>query len=181
MNKKVQNIAFSAMFIALLVVVQAVTAGFGNTIVTGSLVNAILIVAILTKNYFPAVATALVSPVVATLIGIGPTWAIVPFIALGNLTLVLVWGTLGKGGKGAYVSLRKVLALIVAAGLKFAVLFLGVTKLAIPVILALPEQKARAMSAAFSVPQLITASIGGVIALIIAPVIQKAVQRGSTR
>jgi hypothetical protein len=180
MNKKVQNITFAAMFIALLVVVQGVTAGFGNTIVTGSLVNAILIVAILTTNYFPAVATALVSPVVATLIGIGPTWAIVPFIALGNLTLVLVWGTLGRSGKGAYVSLHKVLALIVAALLKFAVLFLGVTKLAIPVILAIPEPKASVMSAAFSLPQLITASIGGVIALVIAPLILKAVRRGPT-
>jgi hypothetical protein len=175
MNTKVQDITFAGMFIALLVIVQAATVQLGNTIVTGSLVNAILVVAILTTSYFPAVATALVSPVLATLIGIGPTWAIVPFIALGNLTLVLVWGTLGRSGKGSYISLRKVLALIVAALLKFAVLLVGVTKLAIPVILAIPEPKASVMSAAFSLPQLITASIGGVIALLIIPVIQKAV------
>jgi hypothetical protein len=180
MKPKVQDITFAAMFIALLVVIQAVTAQLGNTIVTGSLVNAILIVAILTTNYFPAVATALVSPVVATLIGIGPTWVIVPFIALGNLTLVLVWGTLGRSGKGSYISLHKVSALIVAALLKFAVLFFGVTKLAIPVLLAIPEPKASVMSAAFSLPQLITASIGGVIALVIAPVLQKAVKRTPT-
>jgi hypothetical protein len=77
--------------------------------------------------------------------------------------------------------MHKVLALIVAALLKFAVLILGVTKLVIPVILAIPEPKASVMSAAFSLPQLITASIGGVIALIITPVIQKAVRGARAR
>ena len=55
-------------------------------------------------------------------------------------------------------------------------LFLLVTKVAIP-SLALPEAAAATMSASFSWPQLVTAAIGGVIAVTIAPVIRKALKR----
>ena len=59
---------------------------------------------------------------------------------------------------------------------KFVVLFLLVTKVAIPA-LNLPEAAASAMSASFSWPQLVTAAIGGVIAVTIAPAIRKALKR----
>ena len=63
-----------------------------------------------------------------------------------------------------------------AAVCKFVVLFLLVTKVAIP-SLNLPEAAAATMSASFSWPQLVTAAIGGVIAVTIAPVIRKALKR----
>jgi len=66
---------------------------------------------------------------------------------------------------------------IAAAPMLFmVVLFLLVTKVAIP-SLNLPEAAAATMSASFSWPQLVTAAIGGVIAVTIAPVIRKALKR----
>ena len=58
----------------------------------------------------------------------------------------------------------------------FAALFLLVTKVAIPA-LGLPEAAAATLSASFSWPQLVTAAIGGAIAVTIAPVIRKALKR----
>ena len=55
-------------------------------------------------------------------------------------------------------------------------LFLLVTKVAIP-SLQLPEAAAATMSASFSWPQLVTAAIGGLIAVTISPVIRKALKR----
>ena len=96
-----------------------------------------------------------------------------PFIAVGNLVLVLVLHFIA-GGKP--LGLRSYLAVAAAAVCKFVVLFLLVTRVAIPA-LNLPEAAASAMSASFSWPQLVTAAIGGVIAVTIAPVIRKALKR----
>ena len=88
-----------------------------------------------------------------------------PFIAVGNLVLVLVLHFIA-GGKP--LGLRSYLAVAAAAVCKFVVLFLLVTRVAIPA-LNLPEAAASAMSASFSWPQLVTAAIGGVIAWIFKP------------
>ena len=173
-NKKtIRWITRTAIFIALLVVVQAATAALGNQFVTGSAVNLILIVSVMTCGLSSGAAVAVVSPVLAKLFGIGPLWQIVPMIMVGNLVLVLVWRLLGARDP------RKVwypVALAAAAGCKFGVLWLGVTKWIVPIVLGLPEQKAAVVSAAFSWPQLVTALIGGVLAVLVLPVVKKAIK-----
>jgi len=66
--------------------------------------------------------------------------------------------------------------LIAAAGAKYLVLFYGITYLAIPVLLKLPEPQASVVSALFSYPQLITASLGGMCAIILLPTLKKAIK-----
>ena len=92
----------------------------------------------------------------------------VPFLVLVLLLHFIA------GGKP--LGLRSYLAVAAAAVCKFAVLFLLVTKVAIP-SLQLPEAAAATMSASFSWPQLVTAAIGGLIAVTISPVIRKALKR----
>ena len=70
------------------------------------------------------------------------------------------------------------IAWIGGALLKFAVLFIGVVKIAVPLIMQLPEPKASVISGAFSVPQIFTALIGGAVAMLILPVLKKAVGKG---
>ena len=153
MKNKTFWIAETAVMIALLVALQWATKALGQ-FVTGSCVNLVL--------------------GVSTLVGVGPAkLAIVPFIAVGNLVLVLVLHFIA-GGKP--LGLRSYLAVAAAAVCKFVVLFLLVTRVAIPA-LNLPEAAASAMSASFSWPQLVTAAIGGVIAVTIAPAIRKALKR----
>ena len=95
-KSKIFWITRTAALIALLVAAQAVTAPLGNTIITGTLVNAILIVAVLSCGLGAGACVAVISPIMAKLSGIGPLWSLIPFIALGNLTLVSVWLLAGK-------------------------------------------------------------------------------------
>jgi len=166
----------TAVFIALLVAAQIVTAPFGNSIITGSIVNLILIISVMISGVSSGVCIAVISPVMAKLVGIGPLWSLIPFIIIGNAVLVTIWHFVGnkvfKGEMASYIS-----ALIIAAVAKFIVLYISIVKIAIPFFLGLPEKQAATISAMFSVPQLITASIGGVIAVMVLPVLKKAVNR----
>lgn len=172
MNKKILWITRTAIFIALLIVMQSVTAPLGNSLVTGSIVNLILIVSVMTCGINTGIPVALISPICARLLGIGPQiWTLIPFIMLGNVVLVLIWYIIGNRKiiirKGGYIA-----ALIVAAIAKFLVLYIGIVKVAIPMFLKLPEAKVLTLSSMFSIPQLVTAFIGGIIAIMIIPVIK---------
>jgi uncharacterized membrane protein YuzA (DUF378 family) len=173
-RRRVLWITRTAIFVALLVVAQFATAPLGNTLVTGSLVNLILIVSVMTNGLSAGLTVAILSPILAKLVGVGPFWTIIPFIIIGNAALVLIWRLIGDAEKPNKYALW-IISLIAAAVVKFAIIYLGVVKLAIPIILGLPEKQALVLSAAFSFPQLITASVGGVIAIILLPVLKKAI------
>ncbi|QNU65862.1 ECF transporter S component [Ruminiclostridium herbifermentans] len=175
MNNKVLWITRTAALTALLIVMQAATSSLGNTLVTGSIVNLILIVSVMTCGVSTGITVGIISPVCAKLFGIGPFWSLIPFIIAGNIVLIILWHIIGNC-KMEKFKLSYVLALIVAAVAKFLVLYLGIVKLAIPVFLKLPEQKAIVVSNMFSIPQLITALIGGVLALIVLPVLKRAIK-----
>ena len=69
--------------------------------------------------------------------------------------------------------LRDVLAVVLAAAVKLAVLFLLIVKILIP-LLALPDKQAAMMSAMLSWPQLVTALIGGVLGTAVSYPVKKA-------
>ena len=176
MKNKTLWIAETAVMIALLVALQWATKPLGQ-FVTGSCVNLVLGVSTLVGGAWCGAVVAIASPFCAFLVGVGPAkLVIVPFIAVGNLVLVLLLHFIA-GGKP--LGLRSYLAVAAAAVCKFAVLFLLVTKVAIP-SLQLPEAAAATMSASFSWPQLVTAAIGGLIAVTISPVMDTAISSGVT-
>jgi uncharacterized membrane protein len=173
-KKKIFWITRTAIFIALLVVIQAATAPFKVTLLTGSLVNMILVVSVMTCGFSSGLIVSVISPFLAMLFGIGPQlWPIVLLIALGNTVLVLLWYLICK--KALKEKLVGYIAALAAAAVgKFLFLYVSIVQLALPLILKLPEKQAAALSATFSVPQLITALIGGVLAILVLPVIRKA-------
>ena len=169
MNKKVRWITETAVMLALLVALQALTKGFGQ-FVTGSCVNAVLAVTVLTAGLGSGIVVAVLSPVLAYLLGIAPQILVLPAIMVGNTVFVVL--------------LRLIAAWLIAALGKFAVLYLIVVKVVCgvmaPSLLAagtLKEPMMKALPATFSWPQLVTALIGGGIALLIVPVIRKALHR----
>ena len=166
----------TAVLLALLIVMQAATAPLANTIVTGSLVNLILIVSVMISGLSSGFTIAVCSPALAKLFGIGPLWSILPFVALGNASLVFVWHLIGNRKFGNQL-LVSIITLITAAITKFVVLYIGVVKIALPVLLALPEPQTKVISNMFSVPQLFTAGIGGIIAALILPKLKKVVSK----
>jgi len=172
-HKNVLWITRTGVLISLLVVLQAATIPLGNQFVTGSVVNLMLIISVMTCGLSTGLTVAALSPVLPTLLGFGPQWPLIPFIASGNISLVLIWHFIGNRDFGVrYVSHSA--ALILGAVTKFTVLYFGIVKIAAPFILGLPEQNPLAYM--FSFPQIITASIGGAIAIIILPLLRKAIR-----
>lgn len=177
-KEKILWITHTAIFIALLIVLQATTATFGNVLITGTIVNLLLIISVMTCGFASGFSVAIVSPMIAKFLGIGPLWVLIPFIAAGNIMLIILWHFLGNRKKGhryvAYIT-----ALITAATAKFLVLYIGIVQIAIPLFLDLPEQQATVISHMFSIPQLITALAGGIIAVMILPTLKKAIRVNS--
>ena len=173
MKNKTRWITETAIMLALLVILQAVTKSAGQ-IVTGSCVNAVLAVSVLVSGLSSGLTVALISPFAAFLLGIGPQLLpIVPAIALGNAVFVLMLSRLC--GKNPPVW-RKALAVAGSAGAKFLTLHLVVVRFLCNV-LPLKQPQIATFSTMFTWPQLITALIGGTAALLIVPVIRKALHR----
>lgn len=178
MNKKIRWIAETAIMLALLVTLQAWTKGFGQ-LVTGSCVNAVLAVSVLIGGLASGVTIAIVSPMLAFMLGIAPQILTVPAIMVGNTVYVLLlYAVAGRDSKRI---LRQIVAWLVAAAAKFAVLYAIVAGLICGVLSesllaagALKPPMLQALPAAFGWSQLITALTGGAVALVTVPVLRKA-------
>ena len=181
MSKKIRWITETAVMLALLVCLQAVTKPMGQ-LVTGSCVNAVLAVSALVGGLSCGLVVALCSPVLAFLLGIAPQILTVPAIMVGNTVFVILLSLLAdKSGKKI---VKQVIAWVAAAAAKFAALYAIVVLLICGVLseslLAAGVLKApmlKALPATFSWPQLFTALIGGAVALIITPALRKALRK----
>lgn len=181
MKQKIRWITTTGVMLALLVTLQALTKGFGQ-LVTGSFVNAVLAVSGLFGGLACGLTVALISPVLAYLLGIAPNMLTVPAIMVGNSVFVVLLSWLAdRDGKNL---VRQVAAWLVAAVAKFATLYAIVVWLICGLLseslLEAGLMKApmlNVLPATFSWPQLVTALIGGAVALTIAPVLKKALKR----
>ena len=180
-RKNILWITRTAVLTALLVTVQFFTAPLENQFVTGSAGNLIMIIALLTCGLATGLTVAIISPIFAFLAGVGSAFPpVVPFIALGNAVFIMAWyllGLLNKSGKsGLRYKVINYLIAVVAAFFKFLTLYVGIVKIAVPFLLNLNEKLSAMLTLSFSYPQIITAIIGGVLALTIVSPIQKALK-----
>ena len=181
MKKKILWITETAVMLALLVTLQALTKPMGQ-LVTGSCVNAVLAVTVLVAGLSSGITVALISPVLAYLLGIAPQILTVPAIMVGNCVyVVLLYFIAGKDSKQI---VRQVIAWLAAAAAKFAALYAIVVWLICGVFSKgllesgmLKAPMLKALPATFSWPQLFTALIGGAVALVIVPVLRKALHK----
>ena len=181
MNKKIRWITETAVMLALLVSLQALTKGFGQ-LVTGSCVNTVLAVTVLVAGLGSGITVAVISPVLAYLLGIAPQILTVPAIMIGNTVYVVLLYVIS--GRCTGCVLRRIIAWIVSALCKFAALYFIVAKIICGVMAegllasgALKPPMLNVLPATFSWPQLVTALIGGAVAVLIAPVLYKALGR----
>ena len=169
--------------LALLIALQALTKPMGQ-LVTGSCVNGVLAITVLLVGMGSGIAVAIISPVCAFLLGIAPNFVTVLPIMAGNVCFVVLLKLLR--GKSLW---RQPVALLVAAGAKFGILYLLVVKVIcgfaagallgkkIGSIVVLAPSMLQKLPAMFTWPQLFTALIGGAVALCIAPALRKALKR----
>lgn len=181
MNKKIRWITETAVMLALLVCLQALTKTMGQ-LVTGSCVNAVLAVSAMVGGIGCGLVVALCSPVLAYLLGIAPQILTVPAIMVGNTVFVVLLSVLAdKTGRNI---VKQVIAWVAAAAAKFASLYAIVVWLICGVLSenllasgVMKEPMLKALPATFSWPQLFTALIGGAVALAITPVLRKALHK----
>ena len=120
MRKKLLWITETAVMLALLVALQSITKPAGQ-LVTGSCVNAVLAVTVLVAGLTSGITVAVISPVLAYMLGSAPQILTVPAIMVGNTVFVVVlYFVAGKSSKNI---LRQILAWLAAAAAKFATLY----------------------------------------------------------
>lgn len=180
-NNKINYITQTAVMLALLIGAQFITRSFGQ-FVTGSIVNLILLVSVFIIGIYGGVTIAVLSPILAFLAGIGPAFIqIIPFIAIGNVLFVTIaWliakSYIAKVNKRGFVVSS--IGLISASVVKFLFLWLGLVIIAVPLIPGIKEKQAAVIGASFSWPQIITALIGSILAMMIIPHLKKAIKQG---
>ena len=191
MSKKIRWITETAVMLALLICLQYIGSfvpeQMTKQLITGTMVNCVLAVTVLLVGLGSGITVALISPVCAFAFNIAPNFITVAPIMLGNSCYVaLLYFIIGKSRK---FSIRQILALVTAAAVKFAVLYVLVVevlcgmasgallgkKLGDIVVLAPPMLKM--LPTMFTWPQLVTALTGGAIALAITPVLRKALHK----
>ena len=181
MKRSVYWLTKTAVLLALLVTLQAVTKPLGQ-LVTGSCVNALLAVACMFGGLSCGITVAVTSPVLAFLLGIAPQVLTVPAIMVGNVLYVVVLYLLA--GRGNQPLWQKALALVSASVVKFCALYGIVAGLVCGLLSesllasgALKAPMLKVLPVTFGVAQLFTALIGGGVAMLIVPILRRALRK----
>ena len=191
MKNKIRWITETAVMLALLICLQWVGSfvpdQMTKQLITGSLVNCVLAVTVLVAGMGSGITVALISPICAFLFGIAPNFVTVAPIMVGNVCyVVLLRLIIGKSLKPVW---KQPVALVSAAAVKFGVLYLLVVRLICGIasnallgkkigeVVVLAPPMLKMLPTMFAWPQLATALIGGTLALLVVPVIRKALKR----
>ncbi len=160
----------TAVILALAIVFQNLRLVIGawpqSTLIIGSLVNLTLIVATGAVGLVAGLVISFVTPIVAFAQGHLPHVWFMPVTMIGNAVLVLVY-YLFKNSRFAE-PFNAFLGIIIGALVKWAAMYwLGVVVVLGMFVPDLPQKKAAAIAAAFNFPQLITATVGGVLGILV--------------
>ena len=187
MKRNIHRVTCTAAILVLLLCLQSVGVFIPNLLaeqlITGTLINFVLAVAVLLISLGSGIAIAVLFPVCNFLLGITPGLIAAIPVILGNLCFVILLRVIA--GNTSTSLFRHSSALITAACTKFLVLYLlGVKVICersaaffldkkIGKIMLLTPSVLKTLPAMFAWPQLVTALAGGLIAMLIAPMIRK--------
>ncbi len=156
MDKKTNTLTRAAILLGIALVFQFTKMG---QFVTGSGINAVLIISASICGAPWAAAIGAITPSMSVVLGVHPPamMVVVPFIMAGNILYAVVYSLIKR--------YNKIVGVIVAALIKFALLYSAVNFF----IDVKPPIKA-----ALSFPQLVTALTGGFIALALLKILKSA-------
>ena len=198
-NIKFIYITHTAVMLALLIGVQLITHSFGQ-LVTESIVNLILLISVFMIGIYGGLTVAVLSPILSYLAGIEPAVIeIIPFIAIGNVFFVTIAWLMARKSiyristNNSATSIAAIVGLsfgstptkdipapfpglVVASLGKFLFLRISIVQFVLPLIPELKENQVAVLSLAFSWPQLVTAFIGSMLAMVIIPQLKKAIK-----
>lgn len=160
-----KNIVKTSMLLAIAIVIQLLGRSFPqiNQFLVGPLINAILILATFICDTKWGVLTGLLTPILAWLVGQlpAPMAPFIPFIIIGNLVYVIAFGVLSKYKYGKYIGI------LVGSFVKYLFLSFSATKVVYLLDVNIPKKVLEKLAIMMSTPQLVTAIIGGIFALIL--------------
>lgn len=138
----------TAILLALTIIVQFIKM---PQLVTGSIVNAMLIVSAYFVTVWSGITIGLLTPIIAFLVGLMGFPMLIPFIMIGNALYVVLFSAI-KNNIIGMITGAVVKFLWLAASVKYILVMFGVK---------VPQK----IAAAFTFPQLATAIIGGILSI----------------
>ncbi|MGE5416202.1 MAG: ECF transporter S component [Acidobacteriota bacterium] len=160
MNPSLRYVTRTAVLLAIALIFQYVKLPppFGQ-ILTGSVVNALLIIAVAYVGITSGITIGLFTPILAFVLGVMGFPFLIPVIIVANIILIIVF----------YYARRfnNYIAVILAAVFKFLVFYSSINFILASRITSLPAKAAKAIALSFGPLQLATALIGGLIAAFI--------------
>jgi hypothetical protein len=162
MKNKTLFLARTALLLAVAIAFQI----FGkfipyNNFIVGPVVNAVLLIATAAAGVWSGISISVIAPLVSAITNKAPIAPLVlgfsPFIIIGNIIIVLAFHFLRK--KNAVISVA------VGSVLKFGFLYAAIS--VFTSVVEMKPQVAATLTGLFSWPQLVTALIGGALALVI--------------
>lgn len=171
MKNNTKSIVTAAMLLAIAIVMQIIGRNIPqiNQFLVGPVVNAILLLTTIYCGTKWGTITGILTPIMAYLVGqLLPSMApFIPFIIIGNIIYVVIFGLLRKRKNGEYIGI------FLGALTKYLFLFLSATKLIHWINLGIPPKVAGKLAIMMGVPQFITGIVGGAIALAIYVMLSK--------
>ncbi len=162
-SKETKNMIISALLLTLVVITQILGKNIPqiNQFFVGPMVNAMLLLAVYFSGVKWAILVGLLTPVLAFFSNVLalPMAPFIPFIALGNLLYVIIFSLI-KNRKNL-----DILGVLIASFVKFLFLYFSATQLIELFALGIPQPVKEKLAIAMGIPQLITALIGGGIAI----------------
>lgn len=172
MDSKINKIVYSALFLAIAITFQTLGRNIPqiNQFLVGPIINSILILTTFICGIWWGIGVGILTPLLAWLVGqlATPLAPFIPFIMVGNIIYVFLFSLFMKGEL-----VKKSVGILFGAILKFAFLSIASTKLIILIGIKFPPKIAKALANSMSFPQLITAIIGGILALILIELLRK--------
>ncbi len=171
MQSKIRFITRTALLLAIAISFQIIGKFIPyNNFIVGPIVNAVLIVATALSGIWSGTAIAVIAPLVSAFTNKAPIAPLIigfsPFIILGNFVIVLAFHLLRKKSR--------ILGVVVGAVIKFAVLYTAIS--IFTSVVQMKPQVAATLTNLFSWPQLITALVGGAIALAVLATMGKRIE-----
>lgn len=171
-NKNVICLVQSSILLATAIVFQLIGSKIPgiNQLLVGSVINSVLLVVTYLCGTFYGTAVGVLTPLTALLVGqLKPAMApFIPFIMIGNCIFVISYGLFLS--KSSYV---KYTGVGLGAILKFLFLSLSAKKFIYIFKMNFPAPIAKALAVAMGTTQLITALIGGVLAIALIEILVK--------
>jgi len=172
LNDKVKKLVRASLLLAIAIIIQILGKNIPeiNQFLVGPIVNAILIITAFVCGTWWGIGVGVLTPVIAWLVGQlpGPMAPFIPFIMIGNALFVIFFGILKNQQKwGKYIGL------ILGSFVKFLFLSFSAAKLITVFNIGLPQKIASKLVIMMGIPQLITALIGSIIALVLIKTLTK--------